>query len=245
MANNNDSLLDETGKSGTMNTYYGRFKTVAGDADDVEGGTAEHVVALDKCVMDPKFCKADEEQVTMYSMDFVVLSSTCMEPGTRVSEGFFIGREGKKGRTPKKKLNGFGRAVLESLGVPQDVEKDPSGDEYNKAVSSQLKKLCEMDPATGNTIKSQRKFTGRGLVLKVVSKAELGSDKKVYVNNEYLPIAQTKEDIKAKRALIEAVPEKDSPAPKKTAHQSAEQKTSAPSAAQIAAEAAASAMLDD
>lgn len=203
MANNTAALLNETTESGTMNSFGERF--LAG----------EHFIAIDKFEIKEVFHKGDQEKMVMVGCDFIVLDSDTMKPGTRVSDPFYIGRRGTKGETQRKKLNGVARAVVEALGVSQKPE-DVGGKEFNKLVAAQLTKMLEIDANTGYTVSAGRKFTGRGLALRVISRNNVGKDGKTYVNQDYTPVKQTKEDIKAKRAAIEAVPSAPAAAAPKT-----------------------------
>jgi hypothetical protein len=206
-------LVRKTTSAGTMNNYGDRFEVGS-------TGSGQHVVALDNVTMKEIYDSALNCKMTAVCADFIVLQSDCMKAGTRCSEKYDVGKPGAPGDNASKRLNGLARAVIESLGHTQKPE-DLSGKAYEKLVGDTLIKMLEIDPATDLTRTAGRRFVGRGIALKVYSKSSIPKKGphagKVFVNNDFSHIGQTPDQIKAKRAALEAVPEfaESKPAPTK------------------------------
>lgn len=193
----NRHLITRAAAGGTMNSFGDRF--LAGN----------HVVALDHLQMKELWSEDLNCKITAVTADFIIVASDTMKPGQKVSEKYDIGKPGTAGENAGKRLNGLARAITESLGVEQQAA-DANGAKFNTQVEKNLWSMLEIDDATGFSRTAGRKFLGRGVALKTFSKANIARkgkhQGKEFVNNDFFKLAQTKDDICAKRAIIEAPP---------------------------------------
>jgi hypothetical protein len=194
----NRQLINKAATSGTMNNFGDRFVP----------GT--HVLALDNLAMKKLWNDDIQATITCVTADFFVLASDTLKPGQKVSEKYDIGKPGTGGENAGKRLNGLARAVTESLGITQKPE-DATGAGFNAKVEKNLWDMLEIDDGTGLTRTAGRRFLGRGITIRCFSKnntARKGKHAgKEFCNQDFSAVAQTKDDIKAKRAIIEAPPE--------------------------------------
>lgn len=197
---NAQAYINKTASGGTMNNYGDRF------------GAGTHVVAIDKLEMRKVWADKLSCNIVAVTADFIVLSSDNpgMKPGSKVSEKYDVGSPKQTAAdNAGKRLNGLARAVVESLGHTQAAD-DLDGSKYTALVAGTLMKMLEIDPQTDLTRTSGRKYVGRGVTLKVFSKANVARKGehvgKEFINQEFSAIAQTAEQIKQKRAAIEAPP---------------------------------------
>lgn len=178
----------QTSEAGSLNTFSERL------------GVGEHVVAVDYLEYKPAFNKKLNDKYGMSSIEYVVVESSVHKPNERRGDAWHIGNPGTSGENNRKRFNQFGQALTEAInGDPTKVE----------AVAKNLEAMTEFDENLGRSKTAGRKFPGRGVLLRVTTTSRKGKDGVEYINNIYSPVTQTKEQITARRAQLEAVPKKE------------------------------------